>query len=178
MRRMPHGQRPQGRKIQFLTLFVGTSTVELVLGHHAQTWRSDQRFCHAFARLLFLMTGQWQFLTQRLMRLLSVSPSSVGENGDTCAPEVDRCVAWTPSALPHATGCSLVCRAHGLWKIPIHVGAAQPTRLEIGLIGDLSHSTEDKAKFHHLVQAMPESNLAFVIHVGAIEWCPRDYKAN
>jgi hypothetical protein len=57
-------------------------------------------------------------------------------------------------------------------------GAAQPTRFEIGLIGDLPYSPEDEAKFPHLMQAMNEANLAFVVHVGDIEWSPRGYKAS
>jgi hypothetical protein len=57
-------------------------------------------------------------------------------------------------------------------------GAAQPTRFEIGLIGDLPYSPEDEAKFPHLMQAMNEANLAFVVHVGYIEWSPRGYQAS
>jgi len=57
------------------------------------------------------------------------------------------------------------------------VGAAQPTRFEIGLIGDLPYSGEDEAKFPNLMQAMNEANLAFVVHVGDIENDPRGYKA-
>jgi hypothetical protein len=56
--------------------------------------------------------------------------------------------------------------------------AAQPTRFEIGLIGDLPYTGEDEAKFPNLMQAMNEANLAFVAHVGDIEWGPRGYKAN
>ncbi len=53
------------------------------------------------------------------------------------------------------------------------IGAAQPTRFEIGLIGDLPYSGEDEAKFPNLMQAMNEANLAFVVHVGDIETDPR-----
>ena len=56
------------------------------------------------------------------------------------------------------------------------IGAAQPTRFEIGLIGDLPYSGEDEAKFPNLMQAMNEANLAFVVHVGDIETDPRLYK--
>jgi len=57
-------------------------------------------------------------------------------------------------------------------------GAAQPTRFEIGLLGDLPYTAEDDAKFPHLMQAMNEANLAFVVHVGDIEHDPRGYKTN
>jgi hypothetical protein len=57
-------------------------------------------------------------------------------------------------------------------------GAAQPTHFEIGLLGDLPYSAEDEAKFPHLLQAMNEANLAFVVHVGDIEHDPRGYKLN
>jgi hypothetical protein len=56
------------------------------------------------------------------------------------------------------------------------VGAAQATRFEIGLIGDLPYSGEDEAKFPNLMQAMNEANLAFVVHVGDMETDPRLYK--
>lgn len=56
------------------------------------------------------------------------------------------------------------------------IGVAQPTRFEIGLIGDLPYSGEDEAKFPHLMQAMNEANLAFVVHVGDIENDPRGYQ--
>jgi len=49
------------------------------------------------------------------------------------------------------------------------LGAAQPTRFEIGLIGDLPYSGEDEAQFPNLMQAMNEGNLAFVVHVGDME---------
>jgi hypothetical protein len=57
-------------------------------------------------------------------------------------------------------------------------GTAQPLRFEIGLIGDLPYTAEDDAKFPHLMQAMNEANLAFVVHVGDIEHDPRGYKVN
>ena len=65
-----------------------------------------------------------------------------------------------------------------LWGgILLHdIGAAQPTRFEIGLIGDLPYSGEDEAKFPNLMQAMNEANLAFVVHVGDIENDPRRYQ--
>src|SRR5216117_3344988 len=67
-----------------------------------------------------------------------------------------------------------------LWSgILLHgIGAAQPTRFEIGLIGDLPYSEEDEAKFPNLMQAMNEANLAFVVHVGDIENDPRLYKGD
>jgi hypothetical protein len=57
-------------------------------------------------------------------------------------------------------------------------GATQPTRLEIGLIGDLPYSGEDEAKFPALMEALNEANLAFVVHVGDIESDPRGYQLN
>jgi len=56
--------------------------------------------------------------------------------------------------------------------------AAQPARFEIGLLGDLPYSGETEAKFPHLMQAMNEANLAFVVHVGDIEHDPRGYKVD
>src|SRR5881409_1369321 len=65
-----------------------------------------------------------------------------------------------------------------LWSgILLHgIGTAQPTRFEIGLIGDLPYSEEDEAKFPNLMQAMNEANLAFVVHVGDIENDLRGYQ--
>src|SRR5262245_65401912 len=56
------------------------------------------------------------------------------------------------------------------------LGAAQSTRFEIGLIGDLPYSGEDEAQFPNLMQAMNEANMAFIVHVGDIETDPRLYK--
>ena len=57
------------------------------------------------------------------------------------------------------------------------VNTAQAARFAIGLIGDLPYSPEDEAKFPKLMQAMNQANLAFVVHIGDIEWSPRGYQA-
>src|SRR4029453_19607707 len=69
--------------------------------------------------------------------------------------------------------CVLVLLAENLFH---GVGAAQPMRFEIGVIGDLPYSGEDEAQFPNLMQAMNEANLAFVVHVGDIATDPRLYK--
>ena len=86
-------------------------------------------------------------------------------------------MAGTIPALQHALCRPLALRACALeWALLHGIGAAQPTRFEIGLIGDLPYSGEDEAKFPNLMQAMNEANLAFVVHVGDIETDPRLYK--
>ena len=73
----------------------------------------------------------------------------------------------------------LLCVLVLLGGLLLHgVGDAQPTRFEIGLIGDLPYTGEDEAKFPNLMQAMNEANLAFVVHVGDIETDPRLYKGD
>lgn len=55
--------------------------------------------------------------------------------------------------------------------------AAPAKRFEIGLIGDLPYSAEDEAKFPALREEMNAAPLAFVVHVGDVEWDPRAYKS-
>jgi hypothetical protein len=65
-------------------------------------------------------------------------------------------------------------RSHTLWVLLLLVGwvafpvggATQALRFEFGLIGDLPYNPEQEAKFPHLIQAMNEVNLAFVVHNG------------
>jgi hypothetical protein len=45
-------------------------------------------------------------------------------------------------------------------------GAPPPARFDIGLIGDLPYGAEDEQHFPHLMQAMNDANLAFVVHNG------------
>jgi hypothetical protein len=45
-------------------------------------------------------------------------------------------------------------------------GTAHPTRFDIGLIGDLPYSAADEQQFPHLMQAVNDANLAFVVHNG------------
>jgi hypothetical protein len=53
-----------------------------------------------------------------------------------------------------------------------HLIAANPLpseRFEFGLIGDLPYTPEDEAKFPHLMTAMNQADLAFVIHDGDLK---------
>jgi len=57
-------------------------------------------------------------------------------------------------------------------------GGSPAVRFEFGVIGDQQYTVEDEAKFPNLVEALNETNLAFVVHVGDIESDPRPYNVN
>jgi hypothetical protein len=52
----------------------------------------------------------------------------------------------------------------------VHGGAASPSRgFAFGVIGDMPYHPEQEAQFPHLMQALNEADLAFVVHVGDLK---------